>query len=350
MKFFKIFFILNILLFRSLSSFGQLGGRSVYDFLSLPYSAQISALGGKNVSSRKSDISMIYENPSYPTYSKQILSLNYSHLAGSINYGSVNYRVDKNWAIGILYVNYGRFTRANEKAFRFEKFSAGEYAFVLNYHKKISPKLSVGTNIKPILSFMEQYNSLGIASDWGLYYSDSSKLLYAGIVLKNLGFQLISYTEKNNERLPIELTIGITKELEHAPFAVSLTLHDLQKPILTYVLPQSTQNLFGTPATENSLVEKIGDNLLRHVILGLEIFPQKAFTLNLGYNYQQRRELSITTKSLFTGYSLGFRLNLKKFILNYSFNSYFIQRGNNQISFSFNPMTLGLRKRGTIIE
>jgi len=157
----KIRFYILVLFFLSLNlvTNAQVAGDKIYRFLSLPYSAQASALGGKIISFHTPDISLISENPAYETESSKKLGLNYSHIAGKINFGSVNYRINSNWAVGLLYFDYGSFTRTDERAFKYNDFTAADFSFLINYHKKISPKISVGANIKPVLSFLAEYNS-----------------------------------------------------------------------------------------------------------------------------------------------------------------------------------------------
>ena len=322
----------------------QVAGDRIYRFLSLPYTAQASALGGKIISFHTPDISLISENPAYETESSKKLGLNYSHIAGKINFGSVNYRLSPNWAIGLLYFDYGSFIRADERAFKYNDFKAADFSFLINYHKKISPKINVGANIKPVISFLAEYNSMGLASDWGVYYSDSINHLYGGFVIKNLGFQIISYQDKNFEKLPLELSLGGTKILEHAPFAVSLSLQDLQRPVLVNYTTTQNNSFIPTTNSKPTLLFQIGDNFMRHLIVGLEILPKNNFTINLGYNHQRRKEMSLENAAKLSGFSAGFRLRLKKYTLNYAYNSFFMLRGTNFLSFKFSPFNYGLNK------
>ena len=100
----------------------------------------------------------------------------------------------------------------------------------LIYARKITDHIQIGANLKPIYSSYEAYSSLGIASDWGITYKDSTGLFSAGLVIKNLGTQLTTYqieTEGEFEPLPFDLQMGFTQKFAHAPFRLSFTFQNL---------------------------------------------------------------------------------------------------------------------------
>ena len=84
------------------------------------------------------------------------------------------------------------------------------------------------------LSHLERYFSAGICVDIGAAYHNERLLFDAGLVIRNAGFQIKSYTGRGGEPLPFEIIAGATKRLAHAPFSFSLTLKHLEKPDLTY--------------------------------------------------------------------------------------------------------------------
>ena len=69
-------------------------------------------------------------------------------------------------------------------------------------------------------------------------------------------------------------------------------------------------------------VSTIFGNALRHVIIGLELFPDKAFNLRLGYNFRRAEELRILEQRNFSGISVGFGLKMNNIKFNYSYSRY----------------------------
>ncbi len=310
----------------------QNGGRYVFTFLNNGYSAKIEALGGKHAAYFKGLPDKLTDNPAYTALSESnLLSLQYQNNYSGINQGAVFYKNKSFFTLGLVFVQYGQFTRADEKAFRYENFSAAEYAFVLNYAKKIGNKIAIGVNLKPILSDFYLYSSIGIASDWGVYYHLDEQLFSAAFVIKNLGVQIKPYFEKNYESLPLEMNLSISKKPEHAPFAVFVSFHNLQTPILRYQIEDPNLTEY-TLAPKLNKIETIGDNILRHFIAGVEIFPDKNLNIQLGYNYKKRAEMSLPTKKGMSGLSMGFSLQKSGFIVEYSFTSQHIAGSQHYIS------------------
>ena len=58
------------------------------------------------------------------------------------------------------------------------------------------------------------------------------------------------------------------------------------------------------------------------MILGVELFPKRAFNLRLGYNFRRAAELQIEEQRNFSGLSVGFGLKLNKLKFNYSYSRY----------------------------
>ena len=63
-------------------------------------------------------------------------------------------------------------------------------------------------------------------------------------------------------------------------------------------------------------------NALRHVIIGAELFPEKAFNLRFGYNFRRGEELRILNQRNFSGISVGFGLKMNNLKFNYSYSRY----------------------------
>ena len=97
----------------------QVGGTATYSFLNLTPSAQVAALGGKVNAVTGADPSLAFYNPGLlDSTANNYLSLNFVNLFAGINFGyasySRSYQSVGNFAAGIHYINYGKFTGADE--------------------------------------------------------------------------------------------------------------------------------------------------------------------------------------------------------------------------------------------
>jgi hypothetical protein len=310
---------LNILFlsFAMLPSFSQTGGDNVYEFLNLTHSGMVAALGGSNVSLQAGDLNLAYHNPALLTEEmNKSLAVNYVNYFAGINYGMAMYSMDfqhvGNFAAGLTYLNYGTFTETDASGIITGTFRASEYAFSVIYSRKIDTSFSIGINFKPVLSYLERYTSYGFAFDIGANWHNLSNLFSAGIVIKNVGYQITTYAGEPHEKLPFEIQAGLSRRLAYAPFRFSLTLRHLEKYDLTHqYLPTGTT---GTSETDNS---EFLENMMRHVILGAELIPHKNFYFCGGYNYQRKKELQLDSKVSTVGFSWGF--GIKTSILDIEF-------------------------------
>jgi hypothetical protein len=336
----------------SIQSFSQFGGSSTYDFLNLASSARVNALGGTQVGIiDSSELSFSFYNPALlMPASHNHLSINYIDFVSDINIGYASYarHYDKigTFAAGIQYINYGKFQEALENGTLTGKtFGAADYALSLIYSRNIWKNFTAGINLKPIYSSYETYNSFGIAADLGISYIDSTGLFSAGLVFKNMGTQISTYqylTAGIKEPLPFEIQLGFSQRLNHAPFRFSITLNQLQTWKLT---DKSTWDK--DHATETDYVSGKSDDVftqfLRHAIIGVEFIPTKNFSLGIGYNYQRKRELSVSNVSdqvgllsNASGLSGGINLKISKFSFSYAIAKYHLSGSSNTLSVSFN--------------
>jgi hypothetical protein len=311
---------------------GQTGGDNTYEFLNLGHSAFASATGGFNVSRGVNDLSLPYFNPALLTPSMDNnISLSFSTWFAGISYGYASYARDmKNlgmMAAGISFISYGRFTEADAVGNINGTFTASEYAFNLLWSYRIDSSFTVGINLKPVLSHLERYFSAGLCADIGATYHNEKLLLDAGLVIRNAGFQIKSYTGSGGEPLPFEIIAGASKRLAHAPFSFSLTLRHLEKPDLTYDYN-----------TEDDITEGgLGENLLRHMIVGMEIIPSDIFWIGAGLNYQRRAEMRTSQRTGMAGFSAGFGIRTKAFDLSYGRDALHLAGASNHLTVTLRP-------------
>ncbi|MCZ2355878.1 MAG: type IX secretion system protein PorQ [Bacteroidia bacterium] len=306
----------------------QIGGRFVFDFLRLSPGARIAANGGANVSLYDRDLSVAFFNPSINSdsmHSRGQIGIT-SYLA-DISYGSFAYshRIAGNLNLfgGLQYVNYGKFTEADEFGNRIGNFRANDIAFVAGLSRSFGEYVRFGGNFKFITSSIAGRSALGIAMDLGGLLYIPEKRLSVGVSFSNVGAQLKTFSPADSpDPLPLDLQIGVTHKLAHTPLRLSLTLVNLVRPTLIYKNPyQPTQyDLAG-----QEIPQKISavDNIFRHLVFGTELVLSKNFHIRFGYNHQRRQELKRQTQGLFlTGMSFGVGLRVSKFYLDYAYSNF----------------------------
>ena len=223
-----------VLFFFSTYCFSQLGGQSTYQFLNLVASPRQAALGGKVLTNVDYDVTQALYNPSTINVNMDNqFALNYSSYLGGINYGTAAYaytwdRRTQTFHAGVTYINYGDFDGYDEQGNPTGSFTGNEAALSLGYALQIGySDFYFGTNVKFISSSLEQYNSLGIATDLGLLYVDEDLEFQATLVVRNLGTQITTYAGRQ-ESLPLEINIGLSQTLENIPLRWHLTFEILK--------------------------------------------------------------------------------------------------------------------------
>ncbi len=334
--------VLSLLVTRA---FAQTGGDNVYEFLNLTCSGLVSSLGGSNVSVPDENLNMAFHNPSLLSPAmRNDVALNYVSYFAGINYGMALWSPASggkgNLATGLTWLSYGSFTGSDASGNLTGTFGASEYSFSLIWSFSIDSSFSAGINLKPVISHLERYTSLGVAADLGLSWHSRDRLLSAGLVIRNTGYQITTYAGEKRKEPPFEIMAGGSARLAHAPLRFSMTLRHLEKPDLTY----DYHNL--TPGTQpESRSSNLTENLLRHLIVGTEIFPHKNLSISGGYNFQRRRELQTEAKAGGAGLSWGFGFSTSALRIEFGRASYHLAGSSNHFSVIVNPENLFRRSR-----
>ena len=129
----RYFFLLC--LFSVANTFGQIGGRSVFQFLKFPISARNEALGGGVLSIKDNDVALAISNPSLidSTLNKQIGFSN-SFFIGDINIGNLTYaqyhkRIKSTLIYTAQYASYGKFENRDNAGNLLGEFRASDFNF-----------------------------------------------------------------------------------------------------------------------------------------------------------------------------------------------------------------------------
>ena len=293
--------IILILFLVCADSFSQIGGQSVYQFLNLVTSPRQAALGGKVLTIVDSDVNQAHFNPA--TINPEMdnhLAVNYGNYLGAVTYGTASYaytydRHVQTFHAGVNYVNYGKIEGYDENGQPTSSFTGSETS----------------------LSFGYAYNIP--RTDFGALFIDTRNDVNWALVVRNVGTQITTYAG-THEKLPLEILIGVSQQVENVPIRWHLTLENLQQWNIAFSNPNREQGSING----NAIPEKISffNNALRHLVLGAELFPTKGFNLRLGYNFRRSEELRIEDQRNFSGISVGFGLKMNKLKFNYSYSRY----------------------------
>ena len=330
----------------------QIGGSSTYEFLNLSNSARITALGGSLITVKDRDINLAYHNPAALNEKMhRSVSFNQSVYMGT-TYGYLAYGhslkqfdLPVTLQAGLHYISYGDFNNYDPNGTFAGQTNASEYALNLGASYQMSSFLSVGANMKTILSYLGPYNSVGMAFDLAAMYADTSKHINLSVAFRNVGTQFSAYDKQGNlEPLPFDLQIGFAHKLKYIPLRFSVILHNLHRWGIVYDDPnfQDDQILIvdNTSNTDDAALKTV-DDIFRHFIFNLELLfgkkgKEEVFRIAAGYNHMRRGELTAGNLNDLAGFSFGFGIRVKQFYLDYGFGSFHYAGAAHHIGLSVN--------------
>ena len=331
--------------------FAQLGGSFSFDYANLPFHAKQIALGGYNISATGQDVNMFLANPALLADSvKDKLSFSYHPYFANASATNLAYAKEFSkaglWGIGVQNISYGTFDLTDATGAQLGTFKANELLLYLSHARKVN-HFSFGASMKFAQSSIENYQSSGVLLDFGGAFIHPTKDLRIGLLVKNLGFALSSYTATEEFEMPLDVQLGISIKPEKMPLRFSLTAHHLQMFNIAYEDPN---NIGKVDALGNPIQEEISfaDKLSRHFVLGGEFVFSRNLNFRLGYNFLRRRELALDDRQASVGLSWGFMLRIKKLEFSFARSSQFIGEGVNAFTLTLN--TKDFFKKKTVIE
>ena len=307
-----LFFITNVIS-------QTLGGSSTYNFLKLQQVPQAAALGGRNVSLYQAGIGMLNENPALLNASHHLqTAVHFTFLAPGIKglFGLIGFhekRTKTDLALGISHILYGNEEQTDAGGNTLGNFRAYDQYLSLTASRTYGESWRYGISLKAIQSRYGAYSSTGLAADAGITYRDSARRLQIGFSAKNMGSQLRTYSGQG-EDLPFDLLLGITRQLEKAPFQFSITAQRMNRFDILY-----NDTSFNVVNSGRPELAGWGDKLISHLILGGDIFLGEKITISGGYDFLRRKELSFSNiASGLTGFSYGLSLRFSGFSFQYA--------------------------------
>lgn len=284
-----------------------------YSFLNIPTSSHVFGLGGNNIALIDDDVTLADQNPALigPELDKQV-AVNYMYYMSSGNFAGVRFGTgageNSGWAVGMRYLNYGKFDGYDEFGTPTGSFTPSDLVFEGTYSRDITGRWRGGVNLKMAYSSYEQYSAFAIAADLGVNYYDEEKDLSFSAVLKNMGGQVKRFHERY-VRVPFDIQLGYMQTIGSSPFQISITANNLTRwkiPYYSYISDD-----------EEKLLVKNGffTNFFRHLIFGLQYQPTEHFYACLAYNYKTHSDMTAYNSTFLSGFSLGAGFKIKGFYI-----------------------------------
>jgi hypothetical protein len=340
---FQLLILIMIYCLMHVPIYGQPGGKA-FQFLEVTNSARVAALGGDIVAVSDHDLDLAYHNPSLLNHHlSHHIALNYVNYFAGINYGYVSAAANlgrkSTVAGGIHYLNYGKFQGADENGMLNGHFRAADYSINAVYSRMLDSLFTFGFTVKSIFSDYEMYHSTALAIDAGLTYYNPEMKFAAGLVFRNMGFQVDTYYPNQvHEPLPFNIALGIAQGLRYAPLTFFVIADHLERWDLTYETKEDEDDSadWMEGSSSKSGFDVFIDKFMRHMIVGAELNVGNNIVLRAGYNYRRRQEMKIDSKPGMVGFSYGIGIKISKFHINYGHSAYHLAGGTNFFSFSAN--------------
>jgi len=278
---------------------------TAYNFLRLPVSAHVAALGGENITLPDDDATLIFHNPALINgVSDKSINLNYmTYMEGAKTASAAFIKGigDRGtWGVTGQYMDYGSMKEMTADAVELGTFSARDIALGGTFAYALTATLNGGITAKFISSHIAGYSSLAIGVDLGLNYYDEEHQLSISAVARNLGGQIEAYDD-NFEKIPFDLQLGVSKQLGNAPLRFSATLNRLT----------DWDESFG-----------------HHLTVGVDVLLSQQIYIAAGYNFRRASDMKISdsdgSSAHGAGLSIGAGLQLNRFKLNIGYGKYHV--------------------------
>lgn len=289
---------------------------NVFNFLRLPSSAHVSALGGDNITLAENDASLVFHNPALINYVSDLtMNLNMmTYMEGSLTASASFTKAlgeRATWGVQGRFINYGEMKETTVTGEQTGTFGARDVALSGTFAYGLAERLSGGVTAKMVGSFIGSYSSLGVCVDLGLNYYDPDREWSLSAVARNLGGQVSAY-EDDFESVPLDLQLGVAKRLIGSPLRFSVTfvrLNDWQ---------------YG---------------LGKHLVLGADLMLGKQFYIAAGYNPLRAAQMKIKSgdgeSSHGAAISLGAGMTLERLQLHFAYAKYHVSSTSLMFTFSY---------------
>jgi len=279
-----------------------------FDLLRMTPSARAAAQGGSVVGSGVGvGPDAMFYNPAFLTEDvHDQVSLGYLNHLDDVWMGFATYarhveQLQGTVGVSVRHLSYGSFDQTTFEGTVIGTFGASETVASLAYGRPINDRLFAGGTVHAALMSLEDHSASALAADVGAAYIFPEQGIVVSAALRNAGVVLSSLGE-TTDRLPVDLRIAVSKQLENLPLRLTLTGYDLTR----------FEQESGTALNE----------LARHLALGGEFAIGQVFGVRFGYDYRRNEELSTGERLDLAGVSMGFGLNLQRVGFDYAYNAW----------------------------
>lgn len=278
---------------------------NVFNFLRLPSSAHVSALGGDNITLCEDDASLVFHNPALISYVPDMsMNLNMmTYMEGSLTASASFTKAlgeRATWGVQGRFISYGEMKETTVTGEQTGTFGARDVALSGTFAYGLAERISGGVTAKMVGSFIGSYSSLGVCVDLGLNYFDPDREWSIGAVARNLGGQVSAY-EDDFEPVPLDLQLGVSKRLTGSPLRFHATLVRL-----------------------NDWQYGLG----KHLVLGADLMLGEQFYIAAGYNPLRAAQMKIKSgdgeSSHGAAISLGAGMTLERLQLHFAYAKYHV--------------------------
>ena len=318
----SLLFILALGLWSNSFSQNHYFGLNSFPFLNSIFSARTAGLGSDLITISDGDIGLCTVNPSLLS-EKHIheIQINQGFTPAGGQLGMISYGFKSKYGIlspVLRFQNYGGFQGTDELGNETNKFSAIDYTIGMNFGTSMGKVINIGFGLHIIGSHLEAYSSLGLCGTFGANYKHPTQDLSASFVVKNIGYQLLSYNNSERLPLPAEVQAGISYKLKHAPFRLSLLGHHLNSWKILYEDPSAQPTIDGLTGDTIPIPRPgIGKTLASHFSYSLELLASKNIQFRTGFDYLRREQMKLLDRPGLSGFSFGIGLILKKIKIDY---------------------------------
>lgn len=279
--------------------------QTAFNFLRLPVSAHVSALGGENISITDDDPTLVFHNPALiGGVSDKSINLNYMTYMKGTKSASASFvkaaGERTTWAVMGQYMDYGDIIETTIDGIRLGKVSAKDIMVGGTFQYFLSDLWSGGITAKFVSSSLAGYHAAALGVDLGVNYYDEEKGWSLSAVAKNLGGQVKAYNDEH-DKIPLDVQLGISKRFGKAPIRISATMSRLN-------------NWEG--------------RFINHFALGADVFLGQNIYVAGGYNFRRSSEMKISenegSSAHGAGLSIGGGLQLQRFNLNVAYAKYHV--------------------------
>lgn len=239
--------------------------------------------------------------------------------------------------ISLRQVWYGRMVRRDAMGAARGTFTAFDMALGLHYAHRLGEHWVLGLTLAPIYSQLAQYWALGLTLDAAVLYQSNNRLFDCSLLLRNFGGTLKPYAQNHREWAPLEVILGCSYTLEHAPLRFIVTLQNLESWGHRNIPGDSYRGNVAEKNTPQGISwgQKVLQEILVHPIVGVESTPTRYFFLQVAYNYRRRSDLGLEKLYFVEGLSVGVGINIGRLKLHYSRAYYHRAGGTNHFSLTW---------------